>query len=133
MSQNLKPSYEVRVIKPLVARMSVNDEIVFIRLFLIPTYVKIQEDGFNVSVMGILTVESNKSKMGLQCNMIGSSNPVVPSDIEILDEGVVIIQADSKEVTVKPKITSVLVYPEFRDSLGYPCVRVSWIHLTNVK
>ncbi|QKR00863.1 hypothetical protein GWK48_11135 [Metallosphaera tengchongensis] len=94
---------------------------------------KIQEDGYNVSVMGVLAVESDKSKMGPQCNMMGSSNPVVPSDIEVLDEGVVIIQADNKEVTVKPKITSVLVYPELRDNLGYPCVRVSWIHLTNVK
>ncbi|AOL17323.1 hypothetical protein BFU36_12070 [Sulfolobus sp. A20] len=133
MSQSLKPSYEVKVIKPLVAKIVINDEIVFIRVFPIPAHVKVQEDGFVVSVTATLTVESNKPKMGFPCNMIGSSTPVVPSNIEFIDEGVVIIQAGSKEITVKPKITSVFVYPGFRDDLGYPCVRVSWISLTNVK
>ncbi len=55
--------------------------------------------------------------------MIGPSTPVVPSNVEVINEGVATIQAGGKEITVKPKITSVSVYPDFRDDLGDPCVR----------
>ncbi len=66
MGQGLNSSYEVKVVKPLVAKVVVNEGTVFIRVFPIPAYVRVQDDGIAVGLKGVLTVETSKPRMELR-------------------------------------------------------------------
>ncbi|AAK41090.1 hypothetical protein AB1303_13530 [Saccharolobus solfataricus] len=133
-------TFDVTLIKPTVFKFTIGEEIVTVMLYLIPQAVIIsekEEEGKklpSVVSMGTLTVVSNKPKMGELCSAdkFSRHTPFIPK-IEIVSNGVTEVKVNYMKIKISAKVTNVNVYPDLRDSLGNPCVNVSWIQLISVE
>ncbi|BCS93017.1 hypothetical protein [Metallosphaera javensis (ex Sakai et al. 2022)] len=129
--------FEIEEIKPAKIVVNIKDEEVIIKLYLMPIAVIANKDktSFSPISQGFIVVNSNEPRWGETCSQenIVSHKSVKVENVSFEKRGVTKLLVENKIIEISPKVTNLNIYPDLRDDLGNPCVRISWIQLTTVK
>ncbi|WP_373468262.1 hypothetical protein [Acidianus infernus] len=127
--------YELISIRPGILIVRVENEELKVRIFPIPIHVIKSGENYSVQINMVISVDTNSPKFGEPCSPqnIMTHKGVVPKEVNVIRKPEVEINVEGKEIRVYLEITNLVVYPDFRDSGGSPCVMISWVLFQTVK